>query len=246
MAGVAVACSIVLSACADTGGGSTSRYLSDTHENRDCPGAFTPFSTVCYDKTSTANGPISTDTTRSEEILAGLEGMDRCQQIGVPVPGTPGELTVTFTTQLLGGTYMPKNCGAAWIEDSMGQYVRTVEMWAAERAQSITMWYPRACHMDATVTSPDVITSGTLDKHQTHSRKWDGKDFRGAVAPDGKYTLWLQVTESEFVPEGPYIMIPFEKGAAAWEAMPTPIPGFTEIKLSYKPGAAAPAGAVQP
>jgi hypothetical protein len=145
-------------------------------------------------------------------------------------------MTVSFTTTVLKGTYSPGNVGAAWIEDSMAQYVRTVEVWAGERVQSITMWFPRSCRSDPTVKAPDVITSATLKAHATHTRSWDGKDFRGAVVPDGQYTLWLQVTESEFVPEGPYLMIPFEKGNKPWERMATPIPGFADIKLTYAPG----------
>jgi hypothetical protein len=127
--------------------------------------------------------------------------------------------------------------------------VRPVEVWAGERVQSITMWFPRACiRDDKTQTKPDVITSETLPDHKkTHTRTWDGKDFRGAVAPDGKYTLWLQVTESEFVPEGPYMMIPFEKGGyQPWERAVTPIPGFADIKLTYTPGAAVDPGSVKP
>lgn len=242
-----VACSAaLLLACEGGDGGGTSRYLAARNENRFCPGAYTPNSTVCYDKGEVDDGPISTDNSLSEGLLDDVAGKDRCLQISVPTPGTPATLTVSFATTLLKGTYYPANVGAAWIEDSMMQYVRTVEVWAGERVQSITMWYPRRCNTDATVVAPDVITSVTLDAHKTHTRVWDGKDFRGAVAPDGKYTLWLQVTESEFVPEGPYMMIPFEKGTMAWENEPPPIPGFSNIKLTYKPGAAMEPGPVKP
>jgi hypothetical protein len=233
--------------CEGGDGSGTSRYFEERHEAKFCPGAFTPNSTVCYDKTEMPEGPISTDNSLSEGLLDDVDGVDRCLQISVPVPGTPGALTVSFTTTELKGTYEPRNVGAAWIEDSMAQYVRTVEVWAGERVQSITMWFPRACHRDdKTQTRPDVITSATLLKHAAHSRTWDGKDFRGAVAPDGQYTLWLQVTESEFVPEGPYMMIPFEKGNQPWERMVTPIPGFADIRLKYTPGSAMYTGSVKP
>jgi hypothetical protein len=248
-----VACgAALLLACEGSDGGvGTSRYLAARDETPFCPGAFTPNSEVCYDKTDTDEGPVSTDNTMSEGLLADVEGVDRCLQISVPVPGGPASLAVTFTTTPLMGTYQPRNVGAAWIEDSTvpPQYVRTLEVWAGERVQSITMWYPRACRdKDPTLKAPDVITSATLPQHKTHTETWDGKDFRGAIAPDGKYTLWLQVTESEFVPEGPYIMIPFEKGGSMpWERMATPIRGFADIKLTYTPGAGATdSGSVKP
>jgi hypothetical protein len=240
--------------------GGTSRYLAARNDAPDCTGAFTPNSEVCYDKTEVQDGPITTDTTMSEGLLADVENVDRCLRTSVSPAGTPATLTVSFTTQILAGTYQPRNVGAAWIEDSMGQYVRTLEAWAGERVQSITMWFPRACHTDdKTQTRPDVSTSETLLVHKTHTSTWDGVDFHDAMvgpdgkvlpngkpAADGKYTLWLQVTESEFVPEGPYMMIPFDKGAEPWEKTPTPIPGFADIKLTYKPGVALQPGPVKP
>jgi hypothetical protein len=245
-----VACvAALLLACEGGDNGGTSAYLAERNETRSCPGAFQPYSKVCYDKTTVDEGPISTDTGKSAELLDDVEGVDRCQQISVPVPGTPGSMTVSFATTVLNGSYTPRNVGAAWIEDSMvpSQYVRTLEVWAGERVQSVTMWFPRRCPSDSTVTRPDVITSETLPDHtKPHTSIWDGKDFRGAVAPDGQYTLWLQVSESEFVPEGPYVMIPFEKGTKPWELTPQPMPGFTNIKLSYTPGAAMDPGSVKP
>ncbi|HKP59766.1 MAG TPA: hypothetical protein VJV78_23745 [Polyangiales bacterium] len=240
-----VACLAALfPACEGIGNDGTSRYLAERDETQSCLGAFTPNSKVCYDKTDEAQGPISTDLSVTEGFLDDVNGVDRCLQIGVPTPGTPGTLTVQFTTTFLGGTYKPKNVGAAWIEGPSMEYVRTIELWAGERVQSITLWAPRACQRDDN-TIKDVVTSATLDAHKAHTRTWDGKDFRGVVAPDGQFTLWLQVTESEFVPEGPYIHIPFEKGPMPREMAITPMPGFTDIKLTWAPGAVD-SGAVKP
>lgn len=206
-------------------------------ERRACVGAFAPHNESCWrDPGDGGEEEIAANDQKSQENQSDVSNMDRCAQLIVPPPGTKGTLTVTFTTVTTGGLYAPRNCGAVWIEDSMLAYVRTLELWTAERQMSIVQWNTRACHADPTYLKPDVTTSATLSDPKTHTSKWDMTDFRGNVMPDGQYTLWMQVAENEIFPEGPFLEIPFTKGAMPFTLMPPDQPGFKGITITYTPG----------
>jgi hypothetical protein len=179
---------------------------------RTCPGAYTPQSEVCWEANDAGDEDLAANSASSQESLDGIDPTKRCDVGFVGAPGTEGTLTVSFTTLNIDGQYAPKNCGAVWVEDANESYMRTLALWADARRGSIIQWSARACHMDPTVTKPDVITSATLPKPATHTATWDGKDFRGKVASDGIVTLWMQFTVNEMVPEGPYVPFPFKKG----------------------------------
>jgi len=158
---------------------------------------------------------------------------DRCRPlVGTPSARTEGVLEVRFeTTEGLQGQHAPKNVGAAWIEAAGGPYVRTLELWGNERS-SITMWDLRRCSTDHSV---DSVSSASLDGPAEHNSRWDTRDFRGNVVPDGEYVLWLQVTANEIVPEGPYLEIPFSKHAGGWTLIPDAGDAFEHIELRYTP-----------
>jgi hypothetical protein len=158
---------------------------------------------------------------------------DRCADHRVGPAGVQGKLTISFETVTIGGMYTPRNCGAVWIEDSRGFYVRTLELWARERPDSIVAWYQSVCKTDATITAPDVITSATLDQPTQHSATWDTKDFRGRVVPDGDYTLWFQVTENEIFPEGPVMKLDLRKSVDSYAVNAIAPSGFAHVRFSY-------------
>jgi hypothetical protein len=207
-------------------------------DRQQCTGAFTPHSEACWeDPGDGGEEEIAANDQQSQQNRSDVAGMDRCAGGIVGAPGTPGTLTVTFTTTVTKGMYSPQNCGAVWVEDSLTFYVRTLELWTAERHASIVQWDTRVCKKDPTVTAPDVITSATLRQHKSHTSKWDLKDFRGNVVPDGQYTLWLQVAENEIFPEGPFLEIPFTKGTTPQTfTLPNDkLEGFKDITITYQP-----------
>lgn len=203
----------------------------------DCTGAYTPNSTVCWNGEDAGEGPITQNRAEAEENGARPRG-DRCNGRIIRAPGTEGTLSVSFNTKRLGGRYAPFNCGAVWIEDSDGFYIRTLNMWAGERRSAVVAWTLSVCDQDALITRPDVTTSATLNKPQAHSTTWDTKDFRGLVTPDGVYSLWMQVTEDEY-PEGPFMQINFVKGSESFTSMPKPARGYENITLNYTPSGSA-------
>ncbi len=54
-----------------------------------------------------------------------------------------------------------------------------------------------------------MISGATIAAHKAHHSVWDLKNSAGAPVPDGQYTIYIEVTESENVP-GPWTSIPFE------------------------------------
>jgi hypothetical protein len=239
------ALALPLAGCESETGLASGDYPGLHGGSRPCTGAFTPHSEVCWDDSVSGDGgQVSADMSASQENMADVEGQDRCLQGIIPTPGPPGKLTVSFTTVPVDGLYTPRNCGAVWIEDSLLSYVRTLELWTAERQMSLVQWNSRVCHADPTVTAPDVITSATLPGPKMHTSTWDSRDFRGAVVPDGTYTLWMQVAENEIFPEGPFVKIPIVKGPTPFSTgMPFNQPGFSGITVTYTPDGAAPVAA---
>jgi hypothetical protein len=215
---------------------------------RFCPGAYTPQSEVCWTGNDGGDeGPITANSAAAMENIARFDNMDRCLPGIIGAPGTVGKLTVSFATQKLTGKYTPRNCGAVWIEDAFGFYVRTLELWAAERQPSVVAWSQSACSKDSTIA--DAITSATLDKPAEHTSTWNTEDFRKNVVPDGVYTLWMQVTENEIFPEGPFMKIDFTKGSAPFTLKPTAeqqVQGFVAVTLTYTPNDAAAPPATAP
>jgi hypothetical protein len=218
----------------------------DYQTPRSCLGAYTPRSEICWDSSDGGDeGQITANRAAAEENNDRLHG-DRCLDGIVGAPGVEGTLTVSFGTVRLGGMYAPANCGAVWIEDSFGKYIRTLEVWAGLRQPSVVAWSSGVCQKDLTITAPDVITSATLDGPAAHTSKWDTKDWRGRVVPDGVYSLWMQVTENEIAPEGPFMKIDFPKDAIPHLITPLATRGFKEIMLAYSPMPAAAPPATAP
>jgi hypothetical protein len=212
---------------------------------KSCTGAYAANSKACWEEGVDGGdeGPIQQNLADAQERIANL-GADRCAGGILGAPGTPGMLSVSFSTVKLGGMYTPNNCGAVWIEDANGFYVRTLNVWAGERQPSVVAWAQGACSKDLTIA--DVITSATLPGPSAHTATWDMRDWRGAVVPDATFTLLMQVMENETFPEGPVFKVDIPKGPAPWQwpnatTEKNPTPGFEHIMVTYTPsGAAAP------
>jgi hypothetical protein len=116
----------------------------------------------------------------------------------------PGKLTVAFMSVGPGGRYAPRNCGAVWIEDASGKFVKTIERWTAIRERYLSNWtmasggWGFAGFGGATgdnADQVDVVTAGTLSRHQMHMSTWNMKNTSGEVVPDGKYSVVVEVSE---------------------------------------------------
>jgi hypothetical protein len=119
-------------------------------------------------------------------------------------PSGPGMLTVSFMSVGPGGRYAPRNCGAVWIEDASGKFVKTIERWTAIRERYLENWSMASGGWGFSIfggssgdnpDQVDVVTAGTLSRHQMHMSSWNMKNVDGEVVPDGMYTVVVEVSE---------------------------------------------------
>ncbi len=207
-------------------------------QTRSCPGTFTPRSVTCWDENDGGDFGFIPDMSVAEENQARLKAAgDRCVRTA-GAAGVAGRLEVSFATEVYGGKYAPANCGAVWIEDAVGAYVRTLELWAGERQPSVVSWSASICGDDPTIA--DVVTGATLKQPASHTATWDTKDFLGNIVSDGLYSLWMQVTETEIFPEGPLVKFDFTKGSARFEESVETMRGFRDVVVTYSPTAPLP------
>jgi hypothetical protein len=193
-------------------------------------GLFTPGSTLGAMLESTGTGASDASTAAVVDTPMG----DRCMGT-TGDPGTPCMLTVTFMTTPIGEHWKPANVGAAWIEDSSGTYIKTIERWAAIRSRSLYHWLDHACA--TSWPEMDAVSTATMPDHNAqHSSTWDGKDFNGRLVPDGMYRLFIEVTETE-TNYGPMGMVDFEKGSSASMLQPPDAAPYKGLTLSYTPSA---------
>lgn len=157
-----------------------------------------------------------------------------------PPTGTPGTLTLAFTTANLGGRYQPRNVGAVWIENGSGAFVKTLARWAGVRAVYLKSWaaasggWSSFFGIGATPDELDAVTSATLRTAELHNLTWDMVDNAGAVVPDGKYTVKIEVADDEIRPSV-VGSVSFDKGPAPVQLAPPDASPYVGLTLSYTP-----------
>jgi hypothetical protein len=161
---------------------------------------------------------------------------------GMTEPGpdtTPGTLMVSVTTAAGGGIYAPRNCGAIWIETGSGEFVKTIERWAAIRVGDLRTWNQASGGWGFSFfgpsTSPDAVdavTAATLSRHQAHNPKWTFKDGSGMVVPDGTYKVKMEVADGRSAVSE----VTFTKGPAPQTvSAPAGGQGYTSFTVTYAP-----------
>lgn len=136
---------------------------------------------------------------------------DRCSLPAPPeeLPATPGKLELQYMTQTIMGQYAPANATAVWIEDAQEQYIATLEVHARLRLPGLRCFQMRACQEEP---GPDVITGASLEDHEKpHDVTWRGTDYKGRPVPDGQYTLFIEITETDKA-DGDCLQFPLVKG----------------------------------
>jgi hypothetical protein len=135
-----------------------------------------------------------------------------------------------FTTVTANGKYSPKNIGAVWIETPQGQFVKSLNVWAAKRIIHLVKW-----NAVSGGNQVDAITSATAPSHGMHTADWNCTDLNGNAVPDGPYRLMLEMTEQDSAfliwPPGPSFSIEFAKGGQTTFNPPNQ-PNFMSMTLS--------------
>jgi len=146
---------------------------------------------------------------------------------------TTGTLTVTTTTSNAGGNYAPRNIVAIWVEDSSGNFVKTLMAYAATRRTHLNNWEASTTAAGSAFNVTDAISGATRTSHATRSCTWNGKDFQQNNMPDGSYTVWMELTDKNST--GNYSSFSFTKGPQAETQTPLDVPSFSSITIQWMP-----------
>jgi len=152
-------------------------------------------------------------------------------------------LTVAFDTTPNGGTFAPKNVVAVWIENSGGQFVKTIGRWANVRKVDLVAWTA------ASGSDLDAVSGATrLDHSQRLTVMWDLKDRAGAVVPDGTYTIRMELADGNVSQpaqnhQGTFT---FVKAATGSTQNALANGGFQNVDITFTANAQCNNGAVDP
>lgn len=143
-----------------------------------------------------------------------------------------GVLTVTSTTQPHGGNYAPKNIVATWVEDAAGNFVITIDRWAATRKAHLVGWIAKAGTADV-----DAVSGATRAAHGSLTATWDLRDRLGNEVPDGTYTIRMELADSNatLATQNAQGTFTFTKDGVPSTQTALSDGGFSNVTLDYAP-----------
>lgn len=151
---------------------------------------------------------------------------------GVSRAAEKGEvLTVTFRTTDTGGHFKPANCNAVWVENSRGQFVRTVGRWGKVFHKFCLSWKKKVRN----IKDLDGFSGATVKNHKKSLKAtWDMKDKQGNVVPDGTYVIRIEMADrnSKRPSVNHQARFTFEKNGKAFKSK-TKARGFPEVVIEY-------------
>jgi uncharacterized protein (TIGR03382 family) len=101
------------------------------------------------------------------------------------------DVTITFNTTPNGGELAPLNVVAAWIEVDQGPFVKTIGVYAGEEQINLIAW-----RLVAGPNDVDAILGPTRLDHLTPvTVTWNLRDKAGALVPDGKYRVRMEMAD---------------------------------------------------
>jgi len=143
-------------------------------------------------------------------------------------------LTVTFTTSSAGGQYSPRNIRVVWVKNAGGQFVRTIGLWANQRAHSFLEWDTVTTSYNADL---DARTGATQNGYREYTVVWNCTTITGAIIPDGTYTLELELTEANSGSPRRRATFTWVKGVSnVWT--PANQGGYSNVRIQYEAGVA--------
>lgn len=142
-------------------------------------------------------------------------------------------LTVSVTTTSTGGKYAPRNIGSIWISDGTGRFVKSLYVWAGQRAKYLRKWNEVTSSAGLPANRVDAISSATLGSHGTRSAMWKCTDTMGMRVPDGSYQVCFELTD--FDGQGPSDCVAFQKSSTPFSVTPMDAASFTKRRLDFTP-----------
>jgi len=151
---------------------------------------------------------------------------------GGPMPGGC-TLSVAVTTASPGGRYSPRNIGAIWISDGNDRFIKTLNVWAAQRAKYLTRWNAATAAAGVPGNRIDAISGATKGSHGLRTGSWGCTNFAAKPVTDGSYKVCFELTDYDG--PGPYDCVPFSKSPAPVSLMPADVASFKSRKLELAP-----------
>jgi len=144
---------------------------------------------------------------------------------------TSGTLNFSVKITEPTGGYNNKLVLAIWLEDSAtGNFIKTKMRYAQDRVQYLNVWIAKSGQ-----NVVDAITGATTAPG-TFSIIWNATNVSGTVVPDGKYKVWIQISDQNT--SGPTKYCTFLKGPVPISGLAYPNSGnFTNMVLSWTPSA---------
>jgi hypothetical protein len=149
---------------------------------------------------------------------------------------TTGKLSVEFKSATAGGNYSPRNIVAVWIEDSNGEFVKTLLAYADRRITHLNNWELSTDKKGVKYDRTDAITGATRTSHDTRKCTWDGTNYNKTLVADGNYSLCMELTDKNST--GNYSKFSFKKGETN-KVEPADAPSFLNISILWEATATA-------
>lgn len=150
---------------------------------------------------------------------------------------TNGKLTVATTTSSAGGPYNPRNVVAIWIEDASGNFVKTLMVYAKFYTTYLTKWKSSTTKAGSHYNSVDAITGASKTAFGKLECYWNGKDYKGNSMPDGKYKVWMELTDKNA--SGNSTSFEFTKGASIDNPTTANKPSFSSNLVKWEPSSSS-------
>lgn len=141
---------------------------------------------------------------------------------------TPGTVNFSVTTLSNNTGYSPKHVLAIWIEDSEGNFVKTLKVRADKRKQYLYTWNEKSSG-----NTTDAVTGATLSSHTSHAVSWDCTNTSGATVNDGIYKVYIEYTPEHA--QGPIASVELTKSETEFSAQPSDANYFTNMDLLFIP-----------
>jgi hypothetical protein len=130
------------------------------------------------------------------------------------------------------GQYHPRNVGAIWIVDGAGKFVKTLAVWAGQRAGSLVHWSADSAPAGS-ARRVDAISGATASGEGTHTGRWDCTDYRKTPVADGAYRVCFEIAESNG--GGIVQCVPFNKTSVPLKLSPADSPNFKARAIDFSP-----------
>ena len=144
---------------------------------------------------------------------------------------TSGNLSVSVATSSAGGNFAPKHIMAIWIEDSTGNFIKTLLAYADRRIKYLNTWEESTGAQGTMYNKTDAISGATRTSHGTRNCAWDGTDYNKSAVPDGKYFVCLELTDKHET--GNYSKFSFVKGESN-SLSPSNVPSFSSVSINWE------------